>query len=60
MQEKPFSQLKGDERRWRIQEAVGTLKSFARIKKDKALMAAARQALKEEIATSQAVLKVKP
>jgi len=57
MNRKPFSQLKGDERRWAIDEAVGTLKQYAKVKKDKDLMKAAREELKKQVAESQALLK---
>jgi hypothetical protein len=57
MKEKPFSQLKGDERDWRINDAVNVLKQYTKIKKDKNLMAAAREELKKEVSQSQAVLK---
>lgn len=55
--EKPYSQMKGDEKRYCIEDAARTLKRYAAIKKDKALMSAAREELKKEIADSQAALK---
>ena len=39
---KKFANMKGDERQWEIESAARTLKDFARIKKDKPLLAAAR------------------
>jgi len=50
---KPLSKLKGDEREWAIESAARTLKEFARIKRDKPMLKAARAFLKQEIADSK-------
>jgi len=52
-----LEKLKGDERQWAIEGAARTLKEFAKIKRDKPLLKAARAYLKQEIADSQKVLK---
>lgn len=59
---KPFSSLKGDERRWRIEEAANTLKrsisiqkEVAEIRKDKGLLKAVKMYLQEEILETQRV-----
>jgi len=46
-----------DEKRWAVDSAVSTLKEYAKIRKDPELMAAAKQALKVEIAESQKMVK---
>lgn len=48
---------KQQEREWAIEDAALTLKSFARIKRDKPLLKAAREYLKKEIADSKKILK---
>ena len=53
MPHKPLAKLKGDERDWAIESAARTLKEFARIKKDKPLMKAARAELKKEVADAK-------
>ena len=53
MQEQPLSKLKGDDRKWAIQSAANTLKEFARIRRDKPMLKAARAYLKQEIADSK-------
>ncbi|MCH8121177.1 MAG: hypothetical protein IIC00_15825 [Planctomycetes bacterium] len=53
MAEKPLSQLKGDDRDWAISSAADTLKDFARIRRDKPMLKAARAFLKQEIADSK-------
>lgn len=53
-----FAKMKGDERQWEIESAARTLKEFARIKKDKPLLAAARKELKSEIADAQKAVKI--
>jgi len=59
MAEKPFAQLKGDERRWAIESAASTLKAFAKLNRpaNKELKKAAREELKREIADGQKTLK---
>lgn len=52
-----LAKLKGDEREWAIESAARSLKEFAKIKRDKPLLKAARAYLKQEIADSQKVLK---
>lgn len=52
-----FENLKGDERQWAIEGAARSLKEFAKIKRDKPLLKAARAYLKQEIIDSQKVLK---
>lgn len=49
--------LKGDDRKWKIEDAARTLKSFAKLKRDPELLKAAREELKREIKDSQNVLK---
>jgi len=58
MAEKPFSQLKGDERLWRIEDAVRTLKRYAELKRkeNSALIKAAREELQKEIDDSKKFL----
>lgn len=58
MPEKPLSQLKGDERGWAIESAARTLKEFARIRRDKPMMKAARAYLKQEIADSKKAMTI--
>lgn len=48
---------KQQEREWAIEDAARTLKNFAKLKRDKELLKAAREYLKKEIADSQKVLK---
>ncbi len=55
--EKPLSQLKGDDRHWAIESAARTLKDFARIKRDKPMLMAARAYLKQEIEDSKKAIK---
>ena len=55
---KAFANMKGDEKRWEIESAARTLKEFARIKKDKKLLAAARAELKKEIADSKKAMTI--
>lgn len=57
--EKPMKQMKEDERHYAVQDAVRTLKDYAKVRKQKELFGAARDALKQEIADSQALLKQK-
>jgi len=54
---RPISKLKGDERQYAIEDAARTLKDFARIKKDKPLLKAAREELKREIDFAQKAIK---
>ena len=58
MAEVPFDKLKGDERQWAIEDAANCLKRFAKInrKENKALLKAARQYLRDEIADSKKTL----
>jgi len=58
MAEIPFEKLKGQERLWATEEAARTLKQYAKLKRKKnsALLKAARQYLKEEIADSKKTL----
>ena len=56
--EKPLSKLKGDDRQWAIESAARTLKDFARIKRDKPLLKAARAQLRQEIADSKKAMKI--
>ena len=58
MPEQPLSKLKGDERYYAIQRAAGTLKDFARIKRDKPMLKAVRAYLKQEIADSKIAVKM--
>ena len=58
MIEKPLSKLKGDDRQWAIEGAARTLKEFARIRRDKPLLKAARAQLRQEIADSKAGMKI--
>ena len=58
MPEQPLSKLKGDEREYAIQRAAQTLKDFARIKRDKPMMKAARAYLKMEIADSKKAMTI--
>ena len=53
MPEQPLSKLKGDDREWAIESAAKTLKDFARIRRDKPMLKAARAYLKQEIADSK-------
>jgi len=48
---------KQQELRWKIESAATTLKDFAKLKRDKKLLKAARAFLKQEIADAQKVLK---
>ena len=52
-----FESLKGEERQWAIEAAARTLKDFAKLKRDKPMLKAARAYLKQEISDSQKVLK---
>jgi hypothetical protein len=58
MAEIPFDKLKGEERQWRIESAARTLKDYAKLKRKEntALLKAAREYLKEEIADSKKTL----
>ncbi len=58
MAHKPLSQLKGDERRWAIEGAASTLKEFARVKRDKPLLKAARAELKQQITDSKKAMTI--
>ena len=58
MSNKPLKSLKGEKRTWAIDSAASTLKEFARIKKDKPLLAAARKELKRQIADSQKAMTI--
>jgi len=55
--DKEFGKLKGDEKRWAIESAASTLRSYAKLLRDKPLLKAAREQLKTEIADSQKALK---
>lgn len=57
MADRKLASLKGDERQWAIESAARTLKDFAKMRRDKPLLKAARAYLKQEIADSQKVLK---
>lgn len=57
MTEKSYGQMKGDEKRYRSEDAARTLKQYAKINKDKVLLAAAREVLKMEIKLSQEAVK---
>ncbi len=54
----PLAKLKGDERQWAIESAASTLKEFARIKRDKPLLKAARADLKQQIADSKKAMTI--
>ena len=58
MSSEPLSKMSADDKRWAIESAAGTLKAFFRIKKDKPLLKAAREYLKEEIANAKSAMKV--
>ena len=58
MPEKPLAKLKGDERDWAISSAASTLKEFAKIRRDKPLLKAARAYLKQEIADSKKAMTI--
>lgn len=58
MPEKPLAKLKGDERQWAIEAAARTLKDFARIRRDKPMLKAARAYLKQEIADSKKAMTI--
>lgn len=53
-----FANMKGDEKRFEIEQAARTLKEFARVKKDKKLLAAARKELQREIADSKKAMTI--
>lgn len=59
MNQIPFEKLKGEEKQYRIEDAARTLKRYAELKRkdNSALLKAARDYLKQEIADSQKVLK---
>lgn len=58
MPEKTLSQLKGVAREYAISDAAMTLKSFARIKRDKPMLKAARAYLKQENADSKKAMTI--
>ena len=58
MPEQPLAKLKGDERNWAIESAARTLKEFARIRRDKPMLKAARAYLKQEIADSKKAMTI--
>jgi len=58
MADLPLAKLKGDDRKWAIQSAANTLKEFARIRRDKPLLKAARAYLKQEIADSKKAMTI--
>jgi hypothetical protein len=49
---------KEQEKEWAIEDAARTLKSYAKLKRDKELLKAARAYLIQEIADSKKVLKI--
>lgn len=54
---KKFESLKGEERWWEVENAARTMKEFAKIRRDKPLLKAARAYLKQEIEDSRKILK---
>lgn len=58
MAEQPFTKLKGMDRQFTVESAARTLKEFARIKRDKDLMKAARAELKKELADTKKAMTV--
>lgn len=58
MAHKPFAKLKGFDREMAIDNAAHTLKEFARIKKDKPLLKAARAELKKQIADAKKAITI--
>jgi len=48
---------KEQEKEWAIEDAARTLKSYAKLRRDKPLLKAARAFLRQEIADSKNVLK---
>ena len=56
MSEKPYSQLKGDDKRWRADEGAGILRRYAELMKDKDWLAASKKTLEEQIKASQKAL----
>lgn len=59
MHEKPMTKMTAEQKEYEIEEAARTLKQFAKIRKNKALFAAARAQLQKEIKASQEMLKIK-
>jgi len=45
---KEFKKMKGDERRWEIESAAGTLRSYAHISTEPTLLAEARKLLDQQ------------
>jgi hypothetical protein len=54
---KKLDTVKGMDREWMIESAARTLKEFAKVKRDKALLKAAKAYLKKEIADAQTAIK---
>lgn len=58
MSDRPLSKLKGIDRQFAIENAARALKEFARIKRDKDLLKAARVELKRELADTKKAMTI--